>query len=708
MFIPFYLLCLGISAGIFGAFVRRVLALQGFVPDFDAGLAVVAGAAAVYAAAQLCYITLLQLLKPSRGVGPCLAESLSLGAGLIFVPYLANVAVPWPGSILYKIEPFLYLVAFGAIHVFFKMVSFFAALQSAPGRRLIATVWVALAAVCLIAAHLSYERWNKSLDRAREIPLAEPTPHRIGSAYALARTLPEGALLRVDLRGQAGRNLVLRWAKPPEFKDFPELLYITIQINNSNQKPILMTVNLTDEEWAEIRLPGDQIPEGATDCEILWSGKKEPEWVRLTGLRPVAVSSREMLVSGPFFYTRCTPEMKAPNIVLIAIDALSAERCSVFGYARNTTPTMKELAERAVVFSYAFTSAPEAPAALMSLLTGVNPLLHGFLGGHHGPLPDGIQTIPQCLTAKQYATAAFTEAEAPGGHDLTYGNGFERGFDLFDPGFPLIAPPAGAADLLPGAPVHAGAQVTLNKALEWITAHREEAFFVFIRLRELAGQQLLPRYGSTFLRTPRSPAPEDVYDTMLRDMDRQIGHFLERLKTLPEYENTCIVITAPYGVDFTINPRGPGVPALTESALRVPIILAMPQGVARTQVGLSSIEDLAPTLVHLAGTAFMHESTGSNLLETYGPKEPVSMAGDPLVLSIRAPWRRLTWQSGRSPFSWETRERDAILEFVETSTRPGARPARDLMARDAETAARLVERLREYLRRYMSLYSTVP
>ncbi len=708
MFFPFYLLCVGVSAGIFGAFVRRVLALQGFVPDFEGGLAVVAGAAAVYAAAQLCYMALLQLLKPSRGGGPYLAESLSLGAALIFVPYLANVAVPWPWSILYRIEPFIYLTAFGGIHAFFKMVSFFAALQSAPGRRLIAPVWAALAAFCLVAACPAYDQWNESLDRAREIPLTEPVPHRVGSAYALARTLPEGAILRFDLRGQAGRNLVLRWAKPPESEDGPETLYVTIQINNSNQKPMVITVNPADEEWTEMRLPGVQIPEGSTDCEILWSGKKEPEWVRLSGLRPVAVSSREMLVSGPFFHAVRTHEMKAPNIVLIAIDGLGAERCSVFDYARNTTPAMKELAERAVVFSYAFASAPEASAALMSLLTGVNPLLHGFLGAHQGPLPDAIQTIPQCLMAKQYATAAFTEAEAPGGHDLTYGNGFERGFDLFDPVFPLVAPPDAANDPLPGALVPAGARVTLNKALEWITAHREEAFFVFIRLRELAGQQLLPRHGSTFLRTPRSPNPGDVYDTMLRDMDRQIGHFLDRLKALPEYEQTCIVITAPYGLDFTINPRGPGLPALTESALRVPIILALPQGVARTQVGLCSIEDLAPTLLHLAGTAFMHESAGSNLLETYGPKEPVSMAGDPLVLSIRAPWRRLTWQSGRSPFSWETRERDAIIEFVETSTRPGARPTRDLMARDAETAARLVERLREYLRRCISLHTTAP
>lgn len=703
MFLPIYLLSLGISAGIFGAFARRLLSLQGFVPDFEGGLAVAAGAAALFAAAQFCYLGLLQLLKPARGGGPYIAESLSLAAALIFVPYLAGIPVPWPWSILYKIEPLIYLAAFGGTHAFFKLVAFFAAIQSVPGRRIAAPAWFALAGASLLAAHAAYGGWSQSLDRAREIPLPNPVPHRVGNAYAEARPLPEGAILRLDLHDQMGRNLVMRWAVLPESQDIPENIFITAHINGPAPNTVLMTIPVSNDEWAEMRLPAEQIPADATDCEILWSGKKEPEWIRFTGLRPVAVSNREVLVSGPFFHPARTPELKPPNIILITVDGLGVERSSLFGYSRDTTPALKELAERATVFSYVFTSAPEAPAAFMSLLTGTNPLVHGFLGNRSGPLPDAVQTVAQCLTAKQYATAAFTEAEAPGAHDLVYGSGFERGFDLFDPSVPLATLSGDATPPLPGALAHAGSRITLNKAMEWISAHQPEAFFVFVRLRELAEQQLLPRHGSAFLRTPRgTPSPGDAYDTILRDIDRQIGHFLDQFKTLPVHENTCIIITSPYGLDFSLIPRGPGLPALTEASLRIPAVFAIPNNVARTQVSLSGIEDLAPTLLHLAGAAFMHPGAGSNLFESSAPREPVSMAGNPLSLSIRAPWRRLTWQSGRAPFTWETIDRDAIIAFVDPSPRTGARPDRDLMTRDAETAARLLEALREYLRRHIT------
>ena len=42
MLFPLYLAFLGVSAGIVGVFGRRMAAQGGYVPDFDAGLAVAA------------------------------------------------------------------------------------------------------------------------------------------------------------------------------------------------------------------------------------------------------------------------------------------------------------------------------------------------------------------------------------------------------------------------------------------------------------------------------------------------------------------------------------------------------------------------------------------------------------------------------------------------------------------------------------------
>jgi len=453
--LPLYILSLGVSAGLVGVYARRLLAAQGFVPDFETGRVVAVGAGAAYVTFQLLYITAVRVLKPTRDPTPLFAESLSHAAALILLPFLLHVPIPWPYAILAKVEPLIYFAVFAALHLFLKLFSFFCAIQSRPAGRIGALGWASACAAGAYGAYLCFTLWHAALLNAREVTPEEIRPYCVGGAYAPARRMPEGAIFRFGVEDKAGQSITLRWANPPELEIPLQTIFVTVRTDGAGAHPFLLRVELSETGWTELRIPPSELPADLATCTLLWSVEKDPDWVVQTGLRPVAASDREMLVSGPFFHQLRT-ENSPPNVVMLIVEGLGAEHVRTFGYDRATTPCLDALAERALTFPYAYTPAPEAAPACMTLLTGVNPLAHGYLGRYRGPLPETIQTLPEVLATRHYTTAAFTEGVGPDGEDLYCGSGFERGFELFDAVYPMVNSPYAGKTPTPTAQVPAG------------------------------------------------------------------------------------------------------------------------------------------------------------------------------------------------------------------------------------------------------------
>ena len=61
------------------------------------------------------------------------------------------------------------------------------------------------------------------------------------------------------------------------------------------------------------------------------------------------------------------------NVLLLGIDGVSAERTSVYGYDRDTTPFLADLGSHATVFENAFSNSGVTCGSLISLLTGRRP-----------------------------------------------------------------------------------------------------------------------------------------------------------------------------------------------------------------------------------------------------------------------------------------------------------------------------------------------
>ena len=95
-----------------------------------------------------------------------------------------------------------------------------------------------------------------------------------------------------------------------------------------------------------------------------------------------------------------------PNIILIGSDGISAKNMSVYGYSRQTTPYIDELAEVSLVAENAFTNSGNTYGSILSLLTGKMPtqlriiyppdILHGN---------DSYQHLPGILKNLGYTTA---------------------------------------------------------------------------------------------------------------------------------------------------------------------------------------------------------------------------------------------------------------------------------------------------------------
>ena len=100
------------------------------------------------------------------------------------------------------------------------------------------------------------------------------------------------------------------------------------------------------------------------------------EFLKLAGLVPVSLAAGRFLANPGIgaIHTQSSPEPK--NVLVVVFDAWSAYNISLYGYARQTTPNLARLAERAVVYHNHFAGGNFTTPGTASLLTGALPWSH--------------------------------------------------------------------------------------------------------------------------------------------------------------------------------------------------------------------------------------------------------------------------------------------------------------------------------------------
>ena len=116
-----------------------------------------------------------------------------------------------------------------------------------------------------------------------------------------------------------------------------------------------------------------------------------------------------------------------PNVLLVTIDTLRADRLGAYGYARAQTPTLDALAASGVRFADATAHAPLTYPSHVSILTGRYPGALGVRLNGMDPLPDSASTVAERLKSAGYRTGAVIGSVVL---DQSYGLG--QGFDDYD------------------------------------------------------------------------------------------------------------------------------------------------------------------------------------------------------------------------------------------------------------------------------------
>ena len=380
---------------------------------------------------------------------------------------------------------------------------------------------------------------------------------------------------------------------------------------------------------------------------------------------------------------RPKPPAGAPNVLLIVIDTLRADRLTP-----QTTPALARFAQDAVRCTHAESPRAKTTPAVASLLTGLYPHDHGARD-LTTRLPGDVPTL-----AEAFAGAGWTTAAIVGNFVLSEElTGLARGFgtwidDLPDhAGVPpenvpqrrarsltdgalvalgLAPPPPAPPPPVEGQPVAPGAGGPYAPVREdgrpWFlylhymdphgaydppAEHRAAAPAApdYIPSSEslppdplhtfrLADHNLLPECATTADHpTPEGPPAGAIdaaciraaYDGESRYADAEIGRLLDAAGAAGLLENTIVVVTSDHGESLGEHrywfEHGFYV---YETTNRVPLLLRAPGLPPGEYAGDVSLADLAPTLLELAGLPALPDRPGK-------PPAPTSPRGQSLA-----------------------------------------------------------------------------
>jgi len=115
-----------------------------------------------------------------------------------------------------------------------------------------------------------------------------------------------------------------------------------------------------------------------------------------------------------------------PDIILIVLDTLRADRLSCYGYPRDTTPHTDEFGESGTLFERAIVPAQWTIPSHASLFTGEYPTTH-MITQIYDVLGNDYVTLAELLNRNGYETVGFCNNPLLG----VVENGLDRGFEAF-------------------------------------------------------------------------------------------------------------------------------------------------------------------------------------------------------------------------------------------------------------------------------------
>jgi choline-sulfatase len=338
---------------------------------------------------------------------------------------------------------------------------------------------------------------------------------------------------------------------------------------------------------------------------------------------------------------------RRPDVLIVVIDTLRSDHCSLYGYERETTPHLDALATRGATFEQAYSPTSTTCPAHATLFTGRHPGTHGLV--RNGlVLADDEVTLAELAAADGYRTAGFVSS-----FPVSSLFGFDQGFEHFDDSFgrqegsfPMrrwngqqLSADEGF-DRRPGK--------TTKAALTWLAEQDDDAepLMLWVHLfdphapcepPERFAQQFVPQDGS------EQELEIGRYDAEIAGSDHQLGKLLA---AFGERENSLVVVTSDHGEGLWDHGWRAHDRTVYEEELRVPLVFSWPG-----KIGADRRLDEPVHLVSIAATVAEAMALDFGDVELQGRSvlpmllgEPAAAQAGPLFFS------RPYWPDGREKY----------------------------------------------------------
>jgi len=337
-----------------------------------------------------------------------------------------------------------------------------------------------------------------------------------------------------------------------------------------------------------------------------------------------------------------------PSIILISLDTLRAGHMSLYGYERETTPFLEELAQESLVFDRATSVAPWTLISHVTMLTGLYPEQHGVVEDDLALSPDS-PLIAQRLQDYGYRTFGLYK---PGWVGPRHGE--DRGFDVFVPHEVIPEAEEHMADLPPltvdqpyffflhlfdihSDPLRGPDSLKYDPPEPYDTLFMEDAK---ARLRSV--DFIKANAGLTKLDEEELEAMVSLYDAKIRYVDDTLRRWFQEWRDAGALDNTLVIITSDHGESLgQRDGRISGHGHVWQDALHIPMIVRFPDGhrAGEREDALVSLVDVVPTVLEavrlptdprLPGMSLRAEPPADRVVGAYRP---------PYYARLQLPWK---------------------------------------------------------------------
>ena len=348
-----------------------------------------------------------------------------------------------------------------------------------------------------------------------------------------------------------------------------------------------------------------------------------------------------------------------PNVLIITVDTLRADRLSQYGYGKKTSPALDQFAAQATRFDNAYSTASWTVPATATILSGLHPLRHGALN-KGAALNPKIDTLAERLKRRGYDTAGFSA-----NLHVSIKADFNQGFDVFydyDGHDALTYPDISE---------------TAAQIISWVKRRDTgNPFFIYFQPMNCHGPYKVPKqHDSALLSRPPSrkfayykPPMNDIlfrgeldkrervtppylkslneqYDTAVRYTTDQIETIFETLKEQGQWDNTLVILTADHGEELFDHGGFSHGYTLFNEVVHVPLLIKLPgQTAASHSKATASLMDLVPTVLDTVTAKNEFNGDGNSLLPlladvnpdsgTYGPRDKAPFKDRSLLLAF--------------------------------------------------------------------------